>query len=727
MPADTPRRVSVQPLLPLPGPYEYRDESNTLEVGEIVEIPLGPRQVVGVVVGEGPGVVAAHQLKPVLRRLDAPSVPAVSRAFADWVAAYTLSSPGAVMKMVVGGRDTIRPPAPVPAFRIRDAGVGPAAKLTALRSRVLACLEDGEARAAADISAATGASAAVLRAMVAAGLLERIEMPVRPQIDLPDPDRAPVVAFNPAQRRAVEHLIAAVRRDRFSVTVIDGVTGSGKTDVYFEAVAEVLRAGRQVLILVPEIALSVPFLDRFAARFGVRPLVWHSDLTVARRRAVWRAVAEGGAAALIGARSALFLPYADLGLIVVDEEHEAAYKQEDGVIYQGRDMAVARARLGRIPATLVSATPSLETVVNIRRGRYGRVALPSRIGASRLPDVELLDMRAEGPDRGSWIAPRLVEAVRAARAAGEQSLLFLNRRGYAPLTLCRTCGWRGACDRCSAWLVEHRLTGRLQCHHCGASRDLPDACPDCGTRNSLVAVGPGVEQLLAESTVLFPGAETVIASSDTLSGPGAAREFVQSVLAGKIDIIIGTQVVAKGHHFPRLTTVGVIDADLGLSGGDLRASERTYHMLHQVAGRAGREDRPGRVWLQTFQPESPVMQALAHWDRDGFVTAEARERQAADMPPFGQLAALVVSSRNPVLADRAAGVMARAAPHYADLRVLGPAPAPLALLRDRHRRRFLVKAAREVDVQQVVRAWLEPLRLPSAVRVSIDVDPYSFL
>ncbi len=726
MSATRSRRVSVQPLLPLPSAYEYLDGGLSLETGALVEVPLGSRKVVGVVVGRGRCEVAEHRLKPVLHRFDVPPLPAVSLAFADWVAGYTLSPPGTVMKMVVGGRDIVTAAAPVRAWT--RSGQGTAARLTPARQRVLDHLGPGSILTGPRIRAAAGVSDAVLRGMEQAGLIERVTLPVeRGEIAPPDPDREPVVTLDAAQAGAAGRLVRAVRDRRFSVTVVDGVTGSGKTDVYFEAVAEALRQGRQVLVLVPEIGLSVPFLDRFATRFGVPPLAWHSELPASQRRIVWRAIADGRARALVGARSALFLPYADLGLVVVDEEHEPAYKQEDGVRYQGRDMAIVRARLASIPAVLVSATPSLETVTNIRRGRFGRVALPARVGGSRLPHVTLLDMRVHGPDRGEWMAPQLVRAVETALDSGEQSLLFLNRRGYAPLTLCRRCGWRCSCDHCSAWMVEHRLLDVLQCHHCGANRPRLTVCPGCGATGSLAAIGPGVEQLLAESRMRFPDAVTVIASSDTLSGPDAAREFARAVRAGEVDIIIGTQVVAKGHHFPMLTTVGVIDADLGLSGGDLRAGERTYQMLHQVAGRAGREERPGRVYLQTFQPEHPVMKALAAWDRDGFVAAEAREREAAGMPPFGRLASLIVSSHDAAEADWAAAVLARTAPQYSNVRVLGPAPAPLSLLRDRHRRRLLVKADRDVDVQAVLRAWIEPLKFPSRVRVGIDVDPYSFL
>ena len=509
--------------------------------------------------------------------------------------------------------------------------------------------------------------------------------------------------------------------------MLDGVTGSGKTETYFAAIAAALEAGRQVLVLLPEIALGAQWLDRFRRRFGTEPAQWHSDLSPAARRDTWRAVASGRARLVVGARSALFLPFPELGLIVVDEEHDPSYKQEDGVAYQARDMAVLRASVAQIPIVLVSATPSLETVVNIGRGRYAAVHLPRRHAEAALPRIELVDMRRERLQAGRFLAAPLVEAATQTLAAGEQVLFFLNRRGYAPLTLCRACGHRMQCPSCTAWLVEHRFTGRLQCHHCGHAETVPALCPECLASGTLVPCGPGVERIREEVAARFPAARIAMMVSDLLPGPRAASELVEAIAAHRYDVLIGTQIVAKGHHFPALTLVGVVDADLGMTGGDLRAGERTYQLLHQVAGRAGRADRPGRVLIQTYMPEQPVMRALAAGDRDGFLRAEADARRAAGLPPFGRLAALIVSAADAEAADEAARALARAAPQMPGVAVLGPAPAPLAILRGRHRRRFLVKAERGVAVQAVLRDWLGRVRLSGSARLQVDIDPYSFL
>jgi primosomal protein N' (replication factor Y) len=529
------------------------------------------------------------------------------------------------------------------------------------------------------------------------------------------------------QAAAAAALCASVRGHKFGVTLLDGVTGSGKTEVYLEAVAAALQGGGQALVLLPEISLSVQFLQRFEARFGAAPAVWHSELTPAVRRETFRAVAEGRAGVVVGARSALFLPFPDLRLIVVDEEHEGAFKQEDGVTYHARDMAVVRARFSDASCVLVSATPSLETVENARAGRYARLALTARHGGAVLPQVAALDLRAHPPERGKFLSPVLVGAVRETLARGEQAMLFLNRRGYAPLTLCRHCGHRFSCPNCTAWLVEHRQFRRLVCHHCGYTAGMPEVCPACAAAGNFAAIGPGVERIAEEVAEVFPEARVLVMASDVITGPKQAAEAARKILEREVDIVIGTQMVAKGWHFPGLTLVGVVDADLGVSGGDLRAGERTVHMLHQVAGRAGRAEAPGKVLLQTYAPEHPVIAALLSGDLAAFMAQEARERRPGHWPPFGRLAALIVSAGEERAADAVARALARSAPHGAGLEILGPAPAPFALLRGRYRRRLLMKAGKRVDVQAVVRDWLARTEIPRAVRVDVDIDPVSFM
>jgi len=511
------------------------------------------------------------------------------------------------------------------------------------------------------------------------------------------------------------------------VTLLDGVTGSGKTEVYFAAIAACLARGKQALVLLPEIALSTQWLARFAARFGAPPALWHSELGHALRRDTWRDVALGRAQVVVGARSALFLPFPDLGLIVVDEEQDLSYKQEDGVVYHARDMAVVRGSIAKLPVILVSATPSLETLANVEQGRYRRLHLQARFGDARLPEIRIVDMRRNPPERQRFLSPPLVAALEATLQSGEQAMLFLNRRGYAPLTLCRACGHRLECPNCTAWLVEHRLLAQLQCHHCGHAEPLPALCPNCGEAKSFVPCGPGIERLSEEMAQRFPGARLGVMASDTLTGPHAAEEFVRAVEARQIDVLIGTQVMAKGHHFPFLTLVGVVDADLGLEGGDLRAAERTFQLLNQVAGRAGREERPGTVYVQTWMPENGVIAALISHDRDRFLALEAESRKTHGLPPFGRLAAVILSAPDDESADFTARAFARAAPHLPGVETLGPAPAPLRVLRGRHRRRFLVKTRRDVNLQAVLRGWLGRVKAPNNVRVQVDVDPYSFL
>ena len=747
-------RVAVLLPLPLGGTYDYAVPGDLpLAPGDWVRVPLGQREANGVVwdaVGD-PDAVPRRRLRPVLERYDLPPMPALHRRFLDWVAAYTLSSPGAVLRMTLGSGRGLEPPKPLAAVRLpfdleaaesRAAATG--LRLTPARRRVLAEAAGAPARPAGELARAAGVGNAVVKGLVAGGLLEPVELPAGPALELPDWKR-PGPRLTADQAAAAEALRAAVREaagageagvggvgGAFSVSLLDGVTGAGKTEVYSEAIAAALAAGRQVLVLLPEIALTGQWLDRFAARFGAPPALWHSDLGSKLRQRTWRAVAFGEARVVVGARSALFLPFAELGLIVVDEEHEAAFKQEDGVTYHARDMAVVRAQLGGIPAVLASATPSLESLMNVRGGRYARLALPERHGAAGLPEIELVDLRRQPPPRveglgQSWLSEPLRRRLGEAFAAGEQAMLFLNRRGYAPLTLCRSCGHRLHCPNCTAWLVEHRLAGQLLCHHCGYQARLPEHCPSCGSEGPMAACGPGVERLGEEVRALFPEARTLLVSSDSVTGPEAAAELLRSVAAGEVDLLIGTQIVAKGHHFPKLTCVGVVDADLGLAGGDLRAAERTYQLLHQVAGRSGRADHRGRVLLQTYDPDHPVMQALVSGERDRFLESEAEARRAAGMPPYSRLVALILSSPDEDQVDEICAALARRAPRQEGVDVLGPAPAPLRVLRRRHRRRFLLRCRRDIAPQPIVRAWLEGLKLPGQARLQVDVDPYSFL
>ena len=727
LPSTGTARKRVPVLLPYPfaGPFDYAvPDGMDPQPGDLVLVPLNRRAEVGVVWDAPFGdPVPAEKLKPIHAILDTPPMQPDLRQFIDWIAQYTLAPPGDVLAMALRV-NALSPPVPQAGWRLAE--MPAATRLTPARQRVAALLADGAPRSVAAIARNAVVSAGVVRGMAQAGLLLPTLLPTAPPFAHPDPNY-PGPALSADQAAAAAALRAAVAARVFSVTLLDGVTGSGKTEVYLEAVAECLAAGRQALVLLPEIALSSQWLARFTRRFGVAPAVWHSDLPSRIRRMTWRAVADGGAPVVVGARSALFLPFPDLGLVVVDEEHETAFKQEDGVVYHARDMAVVRAQRCSAPAVLVSATPSLETLTNVETSRYTRLTLAARHGGASLPEIALLDLREHPPERGRFLAPPLIAAIQDTIERGEQAMLFLNRRGYAPLTLCRHCGHRMQCPNCTAWLVEHRARQALSCHHCGHAEPIPPACPVCAAEHSLVPIGPGVERITEEAAALFPDARLLVMASDTMPGPNAAAAAAAAIEARQVDLIIGTQIVAKGWHFPHLTLVGVVDADLGLAGGDLRAAERTVQLLHQVAGRAGRAEAPGRVLLQTFSPEHPVMQALLGGDLAAFMAQESAQRRPGHWPPHGRLAALIVSADDAQSADEAARDLGRAAPRGEGLVVLGPAPAPLAILRGRHRRRLLLKTRRDVAVQPLLRAWLAAVKVGRGVRVDVDVDPVSFL
>jgi len=723
-----PRRVHVLLPLPLGSAYDYLVPLGALiEVGDFVAVPLGKRVVIGVVWGEGsanPDSGVDHtRLRTIAHRISAPAIAEVTRRFVEWLADYTCASPGAVLRMTMSVRAALEPPRPRLAYTL--AGPHPS-RMTGARQRIMDVLATGQSLPAATIAELAAVGSGVVRGLVKQGTLREVQLPA--EMAVPEPDwQKTGLPLNGGQRAAAAALRAKVAAGGYTTTLLDGVTGAGKTEVYLEAVAATLAQGRQVLVLVPEIGLTAQWLERFENRFGAPPLSWHSDLGRALRRLTWRAVAQGRARVVVGARSALFLPYTDLGLIVVDEEHDGAFKQEDGVIYHARDMAVLRASLGEIPIVLVSATPSLESQVNVELGRYDSLHLPSRIAGAELPQIEAVDMRAKASPETRWISLELIAAMKETLAAGEQVLLFLNRRGYAPLTLCRACGHRLQCPNCTAWLVEHRFHGRLQCHHCGFNHRQPEACSECDTVGSMVALGPGVERLGEEVEKLFPDVRRMLVASDTLRGPEATAQAIRQIAQGEVSLIIGTQIVAKGHHFPMLTLVGVIDADLGLQGGDLRAAERTYQMLHQVAGRSGRAKHKGRALLQTYMPEHPVMKALVSGDRDSFMAMEQEARRAQGLPPFGRLVALIISGRDEAQVIQTARDLGRAGPRHGEVETLGPAPAPLRLLRGRFRQRLLLKCPRTVNASALAKAWVEGVDYPQQVRVTIDVDPYSFL
>jgi primosomal protein N' (replication factor Y) len=720
--------VGVLLPLPLAGAYDYKLPSGcNAPRGTLVAAPLGNREVLGVVWGAAEGSVGDNRLKLAEPLEGSPALPPKLCDFIGWVADYTLNPPGAILAMALRSRGAFEPEARRIAY-VRGSVTPP--RMSKARTRTLEVASDGLARSVGGLAEDANVSPAVVRGLIQAGALIATELPEFSPFPQPEVEFSHT-QLNGEQMRAAQALRDAVAAGKFCAHLLDGVTGSGKTEVYFEAAAEAIARGKQVLILLPEIALTVQFLERFAARFGVRPAEWHSDLSQKERRRTYRAVMKGEARVVVGARSSLFLPFPQLGLVIVDEEHEQAFKQQDGAIYHARDMAVVRARIEDCPVILSSATPSLESFVNAQNGRYAHLQMTARHGVAELPLVKLIDLRHErdAPDverKAQWLSPPLRDALEKTLAAGEQAMLFLNRRGYAPLTLCEACGHKFTCPHCSAWLVEHKYKRRLACHQCGYELPMPTDCPQCHQTGTLIPCGPGVERVAEEFAAFFPKARYSIASSDILHGPAETQAAIRAFARREIDVLIGTQIVAKGHHFPQLTLVGVVDADLGGSDGDLRARERTFQLLHQVSGRAGRAEKPGLVLVQTRNPEDAVMQALAKGDRDGFYAQERGFREATQAPPFGRLVALVISGYDGELVRDIAKQLGRTAPAARDVKVWGPTPAFYALLRGQTRERLLVQAARGVDVQAYLKTWLATVKVPSSVRVTVDVDPVSF-
>lgn len=723
--------------------YDYLVPAEmTVTTRMIVQVPLGKRPVWGIVIHDAPsGDVNHAKLKPILQTAALPALSEAHLRFLHMVADWTMAPFGMVMRMMLSCPKAHLLPKSVTLYGLpNDKPEGEPdnmtdrqeASLTPKRQRVISFLESNPAMTAPLLAQETSVSQAVIKTMAQKGLLATSLWHQEEDLSYKNLPPSTLVDLTTPQQEIADG-IAAHLDNGFSAHLLDGVTGSGKTEVYFELVAQAMSQQKQILILLPEIALTTAWQARFESRFGMKPHIWHSSVAESKRRSLWRASAKGEAVVVVGARSALFLPFVNLGLVIVDEEHEQAFKQEDMVIYQARDMAVMRAHIENIPIILATATPSLESWVNAGQGpeeiqaRYHHWRLADRVGDAQLPEITMIDLKKDRPPAGRWLSDPLIKAIEDTLHKEQQSLLFLNRRGYAPLAICESCGTKAKCHHCDSWLVTHRLSGSRQCHHCGYRQRLRDECDECGTQGQMRAYGPGVERLAEEVGTLFPEARYCIFSSDTAARPEVAKEMIRAIEDGEVDIIIGTQMAAKGHHFPHLTLVGVVDADFGLQGGDLRAAERTYQMLSQAAGRAGRESAKGSAYLQSYDPENAVFKALCAGDRDAFLDLEIQMRHAAHMPPFGRLAAVILSGVNEADVEEAAVALSAMRPQYKDVHIFGPTPAPIARLRGRYRIRFLIQAPRQVNLQQILRDWIERQKISSQIYLQIDIDPYSFL
>ena len=756
--ADSTKKASRRCQVAVPVPirrghmqlYDYlAGPAKNCPAGTIVNVPLGGREVWGLLVSHNQTEdISSDRLKPVIYLADVPALTDETMRFLSAVSRWTLAPFGPVMRLLLNTPSALLPP-PLQTLYGLSGQKTDTTRLTPQRLRVINVLASAPPLPLTELAREAGVSSSVIKRLAEEGVLSQTSQPRAEKIEPTSISDYPLTTpykLTSTQQSIADNIDSLSKC--FGVHLIDGITGSGKTEVYFDQVIKQLNCGRQVLILLPEIALTSSWKARFEKWFGQEPSIWHSSVPSARRKLIWRQAISGQPMVVAGARSALFLPFSQLSLIVIDEEHDGSYKQEDQVSYQARDMAIMRAKIHSIPVILASATPSLESWIHagcagiqttIRGSDHAASpdwyhwGLTSRYGQANLPKVSLIDLRLSKPEVGKWLSSELLVAITARLEAGEQSLLFLNRRGYAPMTVCSSCGYRLTCHQCDSLLVTHKLAGRIQCHFCGIGQPITDTCPSCEQTDSLRTVGPGVERLHEELIQRYPDAQIAVLSSDTVQAGNADNMFAE-IVEGKIDIIIGTQMAAKGHHFPDLTLVGVVDADLGLGGGDLRAAERTYQLLWQVAGRSGRAERPGEVLIQTFQPQHPVMQALMvgpddnpNEARDKFMNAEAEARQAAGMPPFGRLAALILSANDVVKLEQAARHLNAIRPQYDKVDVYGPAQAPLSRVRGQFRIRFLVRTERQVALQKIIESWVSEAKLPSGVRVVCDIDPYSFL
>ena len=531
------------------------------------------------------------------------------------------------------------------------------------------------------------------------------------------------------QLNAKQYIFNKINNKKFSTIVIDGVAGSGKTEVYFEAINKCLIQRKQVLVLLPEISMTTQWFDRFKKRFKIDPLLWHSDIKVSEKIKIWKSVIDGNSNIIVGARSSLFLPFKNLGLIIIDEEHDQSFKQEEGVIYNARDMAVVRAKISNIPIILCSATISIETKLNILEKKYEVVKLKERYGEAGLPEVKIIDLVETPPEKGMWLSEEVHNELKKTIESGNQALFFLNRRGFAPYVFCNSCYKKILCQNCDVGLVYHKKIDNLICHHCGYKSSLENNkknCKEFEKKCDLFLYGPGVEKIYEEIKKKDKNLNIEILTSDVMQKKGQGETILRKFEREEINVIIGTQILAKGHHFPKLTLVVVVDADFGFIGGDLRAAEKTFQLLTQVSGRSGRSKLPGKVLIQSAMSDNLILKNIKEFDLNGFFLEELNIRKESGLPPFKKLCSLMLVSKNEKKLNDFCRKMKVNIEQSNEFEVLGPAPPFISYVRGKHRKRFIVRCSRNKNIQKFVSIWLKKLQIPFDLKISIDIDPYNF-
>ncbi len=704
-----------------------------LQPGIRLRVPFGRGEVIGILLeSSDSSQLAGHRLRRVRQILDdTPLLPDELMKLLNWASRYYQHPIGEVMQQALpvllrqGGAARATG---IETWRLTEAGrqLDPASLKRAPRQQHLLALlaELPTGIRAGDLNKDHQPWRPTMARLAEKGWVEKV---LRSHLPEACPEDTPLPDLNPEQQQAVSAVTS--RLGRFQAFLLDGVTGSGKTEVYLRLIQQVLDAGQQVLVLVPEIGLTPQLLRRFRRRLDGRIAVLHSGLNEQERLNAWLAASKGEAQVVIGTRSAMFIPLARPGLFIIDEEHDLSFKQQEGFRYSARDCLVMRARQLAIPILMGSATPALESLYNCEQGRFERLVLSQRAGEARAPSLRLLDVRSQKLDYG--VSARLREAMSEHLARDGQVMLFINRRGFAPVLLCHDCGWHARCERCDAHMTIHQASHRQRCHHCGSERPLPDKCPECGGSN-LLNVGYGTERVEQGLQPYFPDVPIIRIDRDTTRRKGSLQEKFDLIHQGGAQILIGTQMLAKGHHFPDLTLVGILDADYGLFSADFRAPERLGQLVLQVAGRAGRASRPGEVLIQTHQPESPLLQDLLSQDYHRFARNLLEERASYQLPPcqhFALLRAEAVDAGQPLQFLHEARQLAQAL--QASLGIggvsfFGPFPAPMERRAGRSRAQLLLQAEHRQPLQNLMTAWLaqlEGLKMARKVRWSIDVDP----
>lgn len=725
------KKLTAQILLPIIFDKSfsyYVNDAFNIEVGDVVLVNFMNRNCYGIVTKVEEELEKSNfKMKTILAKDDELKISPNLIKLIEFAASYNLAPKGLFLKLAISILNSSKIKENSQVFCKINKNPPQNVKITPKRQEIIDLFGKKSEILLSEIVNLAKTSSSTVNSLVKNGILTKeIKKIAQKREKFPEiePNLFKLKELSSDQQNAADFLNKKIAQNQHSVTLVDGVTGSGKTEIYFNVISKILKEkSGQILILLPEIILVNQLIKRFENIFNFKPQIWHSKINNNQKRDIFYALNNGEIEILISTRSAIFLPFSNLKLIIIDEEHEASFKQEDIVNYHGRDMAIARAKFENIPVILSSATPSLETFVNAKSGKYEHLILKSKFFNNKKTQIELVDMKNSDLEKGCFISKELEKEMQNCLENKKQILLFLNRRGYAPLTLCKSCGHKISCKDCSSYMSYHQSLNKLICHHCGSESKFNIACENCEEEDSFVTLGAGVERIHEEVKSLFPLSKTALMTSDSLNNQEESTKIIEKIINNEVDVIIGTQIIAKGHHFPNLSLVGIIDGDSSFNNANLRAGEKSFQLLTQVIGRAGREKHPAKIFLQSYNINNLVFKYIIEQNRDDFFNLEIQNRQIMQMPPFGKMIAIIFISKNEDLAINCGKMIVSHFPNQENIEIFGPAPMPISKIRKNYYYRVLVKSDKKLNIQKLINNIISSFKTPNQVRIKIDVDP----